>query len=292
MSYETTRALLEIDTPEALAKALQERIQGRRGTPPVRDDWTWTEAASRAANIAREEPTRKRLAEAVTRLLAEFFQDPADGRLVKEWPAGLLRLVQQVAWTEAERKTIARYLVGLLLDVDRWPIGKETAPTLSSPAVELHRSVRWFVKQIPFTEHEGKLITSIKRLLDLPGSEDRDGELGALIAIHASYESQRVLAMRPLREIYGDTRDRVLYAIDREYFNWHREVREIGEALFAQFERACDDSVSPGEDLSWAARAALRFGKPTPEFRERMLPESREDSRTIVIPLFMRPSAP
>lgn len=291
MSYETTQALLEIDTPEALAEALRERIQGRRGTPPVHDDWTWTEATSRAANLSREEPARGRLATAVTHLLAEFFKDPADGRLVEEWPAGLLRLVPQVAWAEAERKTIARYLVGLLLDVQRWPIGKETAPALSSPAVELHRGVRRFIQQIPFTEHENKLIASITRLLDLPGSEARDGELGALIAIHASYELQRVLALRPLRVLYGKTRDRVLYAIDREYFTWHREVREIGEALFAQFERARDDAGSPVADLHWAANAALRFGEPTPAFRERMRkvvePQSRDAVKKIALPPFI-----
>lgn len=291
MSYATTKELLSLESDEALAIGLRERIEGKRGDPPVHDDWTWTEAVSRAAAMAREEPIRSRFAAAVTRLFDSLLREARPAPGAGEWPAGVLRVAQQVAWTDAEKGVITRYLAGLLVDVRDWPLGEPSAPGLGSPTLELFRALRR-VSTRCLQGAEARVAT--KRLLDGPATEDADMELGAIVGLLASYADADASVFWPLRELRGERRDRVLFAVDREFVAWAGDARRLARPLLDQFDEYNEAGQPTMAEQRWVGQAVGRLGDPddpSVQKRVRRLCEPAPPPARIKAPDFIaRPS--
>jgi hypothetical protein len=172
------------------------------------------------------------------------------------------------------------------VEVAAWPIGRPTASALGSAAVELFRALR---SVSPTNTQDVSLEAAIQRLRRGDPTEDADMELGALIGLRASYPDARMSALQPLRELRGERRDRVLYAIDREFAAWCGDVRGLARPLLDQFD---EFSGRPSfTDSMWAGTAVKRLGEhddPAVVLRVRQLCEPAPPGRKIKTPSFVR----
>lgn len=272
MSRTITEKLLTAPDIETLARQIRERIQGG-GTPPLAEDWRFTDAVERAATSSREEPLRARFTGAVVELLDRLARRP-DADLGKdgwpgEWPAGLFLVARRTVWvSDDEMESVRRSLVSLLYHVQEkrtWPVGRDTAPGLGSPVLELHRTAFW--ARLDFRHHDNALQVSAERLLART-EDEADWELGALLGIQAAHgDAEARRAFRLLRRLGSEARrDRALFTMDREYARWSGSAERLIYPLLATIGghgstvREADPPTS--EEQRWAAKAAGRLGTP------------------------------
>ncbi|HLM73413.1 MAG TPA: hypothetical protein VK459_11995 [Polyangiaceae bacterium] len=293
MSRATTDALRQIPSSGDLARAIRERIQGTGGDRPGYDDWTWTDAVFRAAELAVGDEL-VRLKEALKQLLLDLVEQPDKDLEKGEWPSGLFRVLRRAAWTPSEREVLRRHLAGLVIHADAWPLGKEAAAQLGSPVVELLRSARW--ADVPALTMRPVLDQCMERLL-AEQRDDADPELGTVVGIRTSYGAANDLAvLRRLRELPRDRRDRILFWIDREYSMWaKRPATDLGQPFLQEYDsnqlRILAGSPSI-DDQQWAGEAVLRFGDPEDAYVTRTAERFCRPAPTDQYAKVARPSLP